>query len=118
MSDYNVEFIEVKNLIPYEKNAKTHPEEQVERIAKSIEDFGFRQNLVIDKDNTVIIGHGRLLAAKKLGLSVVPCVRVEDLSKDQINALRLADNKTAELSLWDFEKLADELDDILDLDMS
>jgi hypothetical protein len=72
---------------------------------------------VIDKDNVLVIGHGRLLAAKKLGLDAVPCVRADDLTDEQIKALRLADNKTNE-SEWDFDLLGDELDDILKIDMS
>ncbi len=114
--DYKIEYIDVTALKPYEKNAKKHPKEQVDRIAKSIQDFGFRQNLVIDKNNVVVIGHGRLLAAKKLGLSVVPCVRVDQLTDDQVRALRLADNRVAE-SDWDIDLLNLELED-LDVDMS
>lgn len=115
--DYNVEFLPVEALKPYENNAKTHPAAQVERIALSIQQFGFRQNLVIDKDNCVIIGHGRLLAAKQLGLDTVPCVRVEDLTEQQIKALRLADNKVAE-SEWDTGLLDIELAGISDIDMA
>ena len=109
---YNVEFLKVSDVKPYEKNAKKHDDAQVEQIAKSIEQFGFRQNIVIDKDNVVIIGHGRLLAAQKLGLDVVPCVRATDLTKKQIQALRIADNKIHESSFWDNEMLAEELKDI------
>ena len=102
---------------PYKQNAKKHPADQVEHIANSIREFGFRQPLVIDKDNVLVIGHGRLLAAKKLGIAEVPCVRADDLTEEQIKALRLADNKTNE-SEWDFDLLGGELDDILDIDMS
>lgn len=115
--DYNIEFLPVSSLKPYEKNAKKHPQEQIDRIAKSIQEFGFRQNLVVDKNNCVVIGHGRLLAAKQLRLESVPCVRVEDLTEQQIRALRLADNKVAE-SEWDFDLLNVELNDISDIDMS
>lgn len=110
--------VPARELIPYEKNAKQHPPEQVEHIANSIREFGFRQPLVIDADNVVVIGHGRLLAAKKLGMDEVPCVRADDLSEAQIKALRLADNKTNE-SEWDFSALEDELADLsLDFNMS
>lgn len=115
--EYNVEFLPVDELKPYENNAKLHPDAQVERIAMSISQFGFRQNLVIDKNNCVIIGHGRLLAAQRLGLEAVPCVRVEDLTEEQIKALRLADNKVAE-SDWDTGLLEMELADITGIDMS
>jgi ParB-like chromosome segregation protein Spo0J len=114
---YDIEFIKVNDLHPYEKNAKKHPQEQIDYIKNSIKQFGFRQNLVVDKDNVVIIGHGRLEAAKQLGLEYVPCVKAEDLTEEQIKALRLADNKVAE-SEWDFDLLDSELDDIFDIDMS
>lgn len=108
--------INVNDIKPYAKNAKKHPAEQVEHIANSIREFGFRQPLVIDKDNVLVIGHGRLAAAKRLGYDTVPCVMADDLTDDQIKALRLADNKTNE-SDWDFDFLDIELDDI-DIDMS
>lgn len=111
-----IEYLSVGSLKPYEKNAKRHPADQVDHIANSIREFGFRQPLVIDKDNVIVIGHGRLLAAKKLGLDTVPCVRADDLTDEQIKALRLADNKTNE-SEWDFDLLDGELDDIFDIDM-
>ena len=113
----NVQTIAVNEIKPYEKNAKKHPEEQVEHIANSIKEFGWQQPLVVDKDNVLVIGHGRLLAAKKLGMTEVPCVRAYDLTEAQIKALRLADNKTNE-SEWDFGLLDGELDDIIDIDMS
>lgn len=116
MQDLKIEYILIDQLIPYQKNAKLHPQEQVEHIANSIREFGFRQPLVIDKDNVIVIGHGRLLAAKKLGLDSVPCVRADDLTDEQIKALRLADNKTNE-SEWDFGILDGELDDIFEIDM-
>lgn len=105
-------------LKPYPNNAKAHPPEQVEQIANSIREFGFRQPLVIDGDGVIVIGHGRLLAAKRLGLDKVPCVRADDLTEAQIKALRLADNKTNE-SEWDFSLLESELEDLKpDFDMS
>lgn len=116
-SKMTIEYLPVKQLHEYSRNAKKHPTEQVEHIANSIREFGFRQPLVIDKDNVLVIGHGRPLAAKKLGLDTVPCVRADDLTEEQIKALRLADNKTNE-SEWDFDLLGGELDDIFDIDMS
>lgn len=112
-----IENVKVSALKPYEKNAKKHPKEQIEFIANSIREFGFRQPLVIDKNNVLVIGHGRLAAAKKLGIKEVPCVRADDLTDEQIKALRLADNKTNE-SEWDLELLNVEIDDIIDIDMS
>ena len=112
--------MEVKNvaiglLKPYAKNAKKHPDEQVDKIARSIKEFGFKQPIVVDKKNVVIIGHGRLLAAKRLGLLEVPVVVADDLTPEQVNALRLADNKVAE-SPWDDALVFEELQDIT-LDM-
>ena len=113
----DIEFIKVSDIHPYDKNAKKHPADQVEHIANSIKEFGFQQPLVVDKDNVLVIGHGRLLASKKLKLEFVPCVRADNLTDEQIKALRLADNKTNE-SEWDLDLLNLELDDILDIDMS
>ena len=112
-----VELVSIGSIKPYEKNAKKHPEEQVERIANSIREFGWKQPIVIDKDNVIVIGHGRLLAAKKLKMETVPCVCADELTDEQIKALRLADNKTNE-SEWDFDLLGEELDGIFDIDMS
>ena len=95
-------------LIPYENNTKIHPHEQVEHIANSIKRFGWQQPIVIDKNKVVIIGHGRLLAAKQMGLQEVPVVYADDLSEEDAQALRLADNKLNE-SPWDFTKLEEEL---------
>ena len=114
-----VSWLSPDELIPYEMNAKMHPVEQVEHIANSIKTFGWTQPIVVDKDNVVVIGHGRLMAAKKLMLDKVPVVCRDDLTEEQINACRLADNKTNE-SEWDFGKLEEELAalDIAGIDMS
>lgn len=111
MNQMKIEYLPVASLHPYERNAKQHPPEQVEHIANSIREFGFRQPLVVDAENVVVIGHGRLMAAEKLGLDTVPVVRADDLSETQIKALRLADNKTNE-SGWDFTTLEAELDEL------
>ena len=113
-----VVYLSPEELVPYEHNAKMHPDSQVKQIAASIKQFGFRQPIVVDGNNVVVIGHGRLLAAKELGLKEVPVVRADDLTDAQIKALRLADNKTNE-SAWDFTELEAELDDLkLDFDMA
>lgn len=111
-----VENLKVRAIKPYEANAKKHPPEQVEHIANSIREFGWQQPLVVDRNNVLVIGHGRLLAAKKLGLEEVPCVRADELTDEQIKALRLADNKTNE-SEWDFDLVALDMLDIT-IDMS
>ena len=86
----------IQNLKPYEKNAKKHPKKQVQQVANSIKEFGFNQPIVVDKNNVVIVGHGRLEAAKLLGLKDVPVLTV-DLTEDQAKAYRLADNKLNEV---------------------
>lgn len=85
-------------------------------MKKSIETFGFKVPLVIDKNNVIVAGHTRYKAAQSLGLEKVPCIVADDLSDEQLKAFRLADNKTAELATWDFDKLADELLEISELD--
>ena len=95
-------------LVPYAGNAKIHPPEQVDRIAESIRQFGWQQPIVVDQNNVVIIGHGRLFAADQLHLDKVPVVHADTLTEEQAQALRLADNKTNE-STWDFSKLEQEL---------
>jgi len=95
---------------PYKKNAKKHPQKQIKQVAASIKEFGFNQPIVIDKDNVVIVGHGRLEAAKLLGLKDVPVLQV-DLTKEQANAYRLADNKLNE-SDWDMNLVIEELKEL------
>lgn len=104
-------------LKPYAKNAKRHPTEQIERVAESIRQFGFVQPIVIDKDNVIVIGHCRVMAAKRLDMREVPCVLVDTLTPEQVNALRLADNKTNE-SAWDIDLLTGSLLDVGEIDMT
>lgn len=96
---------------PYSKNAKKHDARQIKNVAESIKQYGFVQPVVVDKNNVIVIGHCRALAAKKLGIKEVPCVCVDDLTPEQVNALRLVDNKSNE-SDWDFDLLADELPEL------
>lgn len=99
------------DLIPYAKNAKRHDETQIANVAESIRQFGFVQPIVVDKNGVIVIGHCRALAAKRLGMEKVPCVAVDELTDEQVKALRIIDNKTNE-SPWDMEMLAEELPDI------
>lgn len=106
----------IGELIPYENNPR-YNDEAVDYVAKSIKEFGFNVPIVIDKDNVIVAGHTRLRAAEKLGLEKVPCVTVNNLTDEQIKAYRLVDNKTAEMSEWDYDLLEMELEAI-DMDMS
>ena len=110
----NVKNMNIKDIRPYENNAKKHDKTQINNVAESIKQYGFVQPIVIDKDGIIVIGHCRALAAKKLGLKEVPCVCIEDLTEEQVKALRIVDNKSNE-SEWDFDILPDEL---ADLDLS
>ena len=98
-------------LTPYAGNAKKHDSTQIANVAESIRQFGFVQPIVIDRNGVIVIGHCRALAAEKLGMKEVPCVCVDDLTPEQVNALRIVDNKSNE-SPWDFDILPDELADI------
>lgn len=98
----------VSELTPYAANAKKHDKRQIANVAESIKQYGFVQPIVVDRDDVIIIGHCRALAAKKLGMDEVPCISMDDLTPEQVNALRLVDNKSNE-SDWDFDLLADEL---------
>ena len=92
-------------LIPYVNNARTHSDEQVAQIAASIKEFGFNAPILLDGDNGIIAGHGRLMAAKKLGLEQVPCIELKHLSEAQKKAYILADNKLALNAGWDSQLL-------------
>ena len=111
-----IEYVKTESLIPYENNPRFN-EKAVDQVAKSIKDFGFRVPITINKENIVITGHTRLLAAKKLGMREVPVIAIEDLTDDQIRAYRLVDNKVAEIATWNYELLEKELQEIdLNLD--
>ena len=111
----NIETIPVDDLKPYLHNPKTHPTEQVEKIARSIEEFGFLVPILVDSENTIIAGHGKLLAARKLGMSDVPTICIDHLTEAQIRAYRIADNKLTE-GEWDLELLGSEMDILKDMD--
>lgn len=103
--------VSIEKIFPYENNPRFN-DNAVDAVAKSIEEFGFQQPLVLDKDNIIIVGHTRFKAAQKLGLTTVPCVIADNLTDEQVKAYRLVDNKVGELAQWDLEKLNIELDDI------
>ena len=104
-------------LRPYDRNARTHSAKQISQIAASIKAFGFNNPVLIDRDGGIIAGHGRVEAAKSLGLETVPCVRLDHLDDAQKRAYILADNKLAEKAGWDPEILKIELQHLTSLDL-
>lgn len=110
----NIREIKLSELKPYENNPRIN-ENAVDKVAESIKQFGFKVPIVIDKNNVIVAGHTRFLASKKLNLETVPVIIADDLTDEQIKAFRLADNKTAEFSEWDFEKLKQEFFEIENL---
>ena len=108
-----IEYIDVAKLKPYDKNTRKHEDYDVSQIAASIEQYGFNDPIGIwGKDNIIVEGHGRLLAAKKLGMEKVPCIRLDDLTDEQRREYAIMHNKTAELSTWDFDLLAEEIPEL------
>lgn len=117
-NELKIEYLPVGDLKPYSRNARKHKDEDVGAIVASIKEFGFDDPIGIWSDKNIIVeGHGRLMAAKKLGMKEVPCIRLDHLTDEQRRAYALAHNKTAELSDWDLEALDFELGDIFDIDM-
>lgn len=109
--------LKISDLKPYEKNPRKN-DEAAKYVAESIKNFGFKVPIVIDKNNVIVAGHTRYKAAKKLKLKEVPCIVADDLTDKQVKAYRLADNRVAEMSEWDFDLLNEELDGLFDFDMS
>ena len=101
----------INDLKPYEHNAKEHDETQIKNIAKSIEKYGWQNPVLIDKDNVIIAGHGRVLGAKELGKKDIPCIYADDLTEEQVREYRILDNKLNESS-WIDEELEFELPDL------
>ena len=114
------ENVPIEKLIPYENNARTHNEKQIEKVANSIDEFGFINPILIDSDYMIIAGHCRTEGAKKLGYKEVPCIFVEDLTEAQKRAYILADNKLALDAGWDYDLVKLELEELdnLDFDIS
>ena len=112
----------VADLVPYIRNARTHSDEQVAQIAASIKEFGWTSPILIDGDNGIIAGHGRVMAARKLAMATVPCIELSGLSDTQKRAYIIMDNKSALNAGWDIELLALEFEDLkladFDLDMT
>ena len=118
MKKLKIEYVSIEELKPYERNAKLHPKEQVEQIKNSIREFGFNDPVAVWKDAEIIEGHGRLLAAQELGLTEIPIIRLDSLTDQQRRAYMLAHNKLTMNSDFDLNILAEEIENILDFDMS
>lgn len=115
---YKQESRKTSDLIPYARNSRTHSDEQVTQIASSIRHFGFTNPIIIDEDNGIIAGHGRIMAANKLGMDEVPCVIVTGWTEAQKKAYVIADNKLALNAGWDEQMLALELKDLQEMDFN
>lgn len=122
MSELKIEYINIGELKGYERNSRTHSEEQIQQIKDSILAFGFTNPLLIDEQNMIIAGHGRIEAGKHLGMEQMPCIVMKGLDENQKRALVIADNKIAQNAGWDYDLLKIELgdlnDDGFDLDLT
>jgi ParB-like chromosome segregation protein Spo0J len=116
MNNPQIETLNTRDLIPYARNSRTHSAEQIRQVANSIREFGFTNPVLIDADNGIIAGHGRVMAASSLGIDKVPCIRLAHLSDAQKRAYIIADNKLALSAGWDDEMLRAELIDLDDID--
>lgn len=113
-----IEYKKIGDLKPYARNPRKN-DDAVDYVANSIKEFGFIVPVIIDNKNVIVAGHTRYKAAKKLGIEDIPCIIADDLTEKQINAFRLIDNKTQELSSWDYGKLIEELTGLVDdIDMT
>lgn len=111
--ELKIEYLPIESLEQYTKNTRKHKDEDISQIMKSIQEFGFSDPVGIWSDHNVIVeGHGRYLSAKKLGMTEVPCIRLDHLTDEQRRAYGIMHNKTAELSEWDFDMLSAELNDL------
>ena len=117
MDKLKIEYVDINSIKPYKNNAKLHPQEQIEQIKKSIEQFGMDDPIGIWKDE-IVEGHGRLIACKELGYSEVPIIRLDHLTDEERKAYTLAHNKLTMNSDFDFNILDGELADIINIDMS
>jgi ParB-like chromosome segregation protein Spo0J len=111
-----IESIKLEKLIPYARNSRTHSDQQIAQVAASIREFSFTNPVLIDSEDGIIAGHGRVMAARKLGLTEVPCIRLGHLTETQKRAYIIADNKLALNSGWDEEMLGLELADLREAD--
>jgi ParB family chromosome partitioning protein len=115
MPTLQINYKSTENLIPYANNSRTHSDDQINQVASSIKEFGFTNPVLIDEQGGIIAGHGRVMAAKKLGLSEVPTITLEGLTKAQVKAYVIADNQLALNSGWDFDTLNLEVESLTEM---
>ena len=115
MNEIQIEYIPINEIVPYKNNPRKN-DKAVEIVANSIKQFGFKNPIILDKNNEIIAGHTRLKAAIKLNLKEVPVIWADDLTEDQVKAFRIMDNKSHEFSDWDINLLKGELHDLEDTD--
>ena len=113
--ELKIEYVDIDKIKPYENNPRLN-EQAIPYVMNSIKEFGFKNPIIIDKNNVIIAGHTRLESAKRLGMKEVPIIHADDLTEEQVKAFRLADNKVSEKAQWNFELLDEELEN-LDIDM-
>ena len=118
MSDLAIKYVSIEDLAPYANNSRTHSDLQISQIQKSIQEFGFTNPLLITEDHEIIAGHGRLLAAKELGLESVPTIVLSNLTEAQQRAYVIADNQLALNAGWDLDLLKLEVDSLINLDFN
>jgi len=116
MSNIEIIYRNASDLIPYANNSRTHSDDQINQVASSIKEFGFTNPVLIDEQGGIIAGHGRVMAAKKLGLAEVPTITLEGLTKAQVKAYVIADNQLALNSGWDVDTLKLEIETLQELD--
>lgn len=107
-----IEILKIDEVIPYENNARTHDDAQIQKLCKLITEFGFKVPVIVDENNVLLSGHGRLLAAKALDMEEIPATRETNFSEEKKRAFRIADNFVSELSKWDFGLVACELEEL------
>jgi len=115
MPTLQINYKSTENLIPYANNSRTHSDDQINQVASSIKEFGFTNPVLIDEQGGIIAGHGRVMAAKKLGLAEVPTITLEGLTKAQLKAYVIADNQLALNSGWDFDILNLEVESLTEM---
>ena len=109
----DIKMVKIDDIVPYENNPR-HNADAIEPVKESIRQFGFKVPMILDKENVIVAGHTRYEAAKALGMTEVPVIYADDLSEEQVRAFRIADNKTADFSMWDNKKLLEELEGLED----